>query len=62
MFSVAVVLELVHFETLDQFSHSSFEIRRFSLFNQILLALFDVSYTFQDCLTHFALMLSQILL
>jgi len=62
-------LELVHFETLDQFSHSSFEIRRFSHFNQILLGLFDDSYAFEDCvwvvytIWHiFALMLSQILL
>jgi len=50
-------LELVHFEILDQFSHSSVEIRRFSPFNQILLGLFDVSYTFEDCVwvvyTHF---------
>jgi len=35
-------LELVHFETLDHFSPSSFEIRGFSYFNQILLGLFDV--------------------
>jgi len=63
------ILELVHFEILDQFSHSSFEIHGFSLFNQILLGLFDVSYAFQDCIWvvynvwHiFALMLSQILL
>jgi len=41
-------LELVHFETWDQFSPSSFEIREFSPFNQILLGLFDVSYAFQD--------------
>jgi len=41
-------LELVNFKTLDQFSHSSFEIRGFSYFNQILLGLFDVSYAFQD--------------
>jgi len=47
----------------------SFEIRRFSPFNQILLGLFDVSYAFEDCVWvvytvwHiFALMLSQILL
>jgi len=39
-------LNLVYFETLDQFSHSSFEIREFSPFNQILLDLFDVSYAF----------------
>jgi len=43
-------LELVHFETLDQFSASSFEIRGFSLFNQIFLGLFDVLYAFQDCI------------
>jgi len=41
-------LELVHFETLDKFSPSSFEIREFSHFNQIWLGLFDVSYVFQD--------------
>jgi len=41
-------LELVHFKTLDQFSPSSFEIREFSPFNQILLGLFDVLYAFQD--------------
>jgi len=63
------MLELVHLETLDQFSISSFEICEFSHFNQILLCLFDVSYVFQDCIWvvytvwHiFALMLSQILL
>jgi len=62
-------LELVHFETLDKFSLSSFEIRRFSHFNQILLGLFDVSYAVENCVWvvyivwHiFALMLSQILL
>jgi len=64
-------LSLVHFETLDQFSTSSFEIRGFSPFNQILLVLFNVSYAFQvqDCIWivyivwHiFALMLSQILI
>jgi len=62
-------LELVHFETLNQFSHSSFEIHKFSPFNQILLGLFDVSYAFQDSIWvvytvwHiFALMLSKILL
>jgi len=41
-------LKLVHFKTLDQFSPLFFEIRKFSLFNQILLGLFDVSYTFQN--------------
>ena len=62
-------MELVHFETLDQFSHLSFEIRGFNHFNQILLGLFDVSYAFQVYIWvvyyvwHiFALMLSQILL
>ena len=44
------ILELVHFETLNQFSPSSFEIRKFNLFNQTLLSLFDVSYAFQDCI------------
>jgi len=63
------ILKLVHFGTLNQFSHSSFEIRGFSPFNQNLLGLFDVSYAFQDCIwviynvCHiFALMLSKILL
>jgi len=41
-------LELVNFETLDQFSHSSFEVRGFSPFNQILLSLFDISSTFHN--------------
>jgi len=41
-------LELVHFETLNQFSHSSFKIRGFSHFNQILLGLFDISNTFHN--------------
>jgi len=39
-------LELVHFETFNQFSPSSFEIRGFSPFNQILLNLL-----FQACFT-----------
>jgi len=63
------ILELVHFETLNQFNPSSFEIREFSPFNQILSGLFDVSYAFQDYIWvvyivwHiFVLMLSQILL
>ena len=62
-------MKLVYFETLDQFSLSSFEIRGFSSFNQILLGLFDVLYAFQDCIcvvynvwNIFILMLSQILL
>ena len=61
-------MELVYLETLNQFSHSSFEIHEFSYFNHILLGLFDVSYAFCDCIWvvytvwHiFALMLSQIL-
>jgi len=33
---------------LNQFSHSSFEIRGFSLFNQILLSLFDISSAFHN--------------
>jgi len=41
-------LELVHFETLDQFSPSSFEIREFTHFNQILLNLFDISSAFHN--------------
>jgi len=41
-------LKLVNFEILNQFSPSSFEIRELNNFNQILLGLFDVSYTFQD--------------
>jgi len=41
-------LELVHFETLDQFSISSLETRGFSSFNQILLSLFDISSTFHN--------------
>jgi len=62
-------LELVYFETLDQFSPLSFKIYEFNPFNQMLLGLFDVSYAFQDYIWviynvwHiFALMLSQILL
>jgi len=43
MFLCLKILELVHIEILNQFSLSSFEIREFSLFNQILLSLFDVS-------------------
>jgi len=35
---------------LDQFNHSSFEIRGFSHFNQILLSLFDALYAFYDCI------------
>jgi len=63
------ILELVYFEILDQFNHSSFEIRKFSSFNQILLGLFDVSYVSHNCIwvvysvwDIFVLMLSQILL
>jgi len=39
-------LELVHFETLDQFSPSSFEMHEFSHFNQIFLSLFDIQTRF----------------
>ena len=63
------ILELVNFETLDPFSHSSFKIHRFSPFNQILLDLFYVSYAFKDYIwvvytvwDIFVVMLSQILL
>jgi len=42
------ILELVYFETLNQFSLSSLEIRRFSHFNQILLSLFDILSTFHN--------------
>jgi len=35
-------------KTFDQFSHSSFKMREFSPFNQILLSLYDVSNTFHD--------------
>jgi len=41
-------LELVNFKILDQFSHSSFEIRGFSHFNQILLILVDISNAFHN--------------
>jgi len=41
-------LELVYFETLNQFSPPSFEIREFSPFNQILLSLFDISNAFHN--------------
>jgi len=40
--------ELTHFETLNQFSHLSSEIRGFSHFNQILLSLFDISNVFHN--------------
>ena len=62
-------MELVHLETLDQFISWSCGIRGFSFFNQIFLGLFDVLYTFLDCIWvvyivwHiFSLMLSEILL
>ena len=41
-------MKLVHLETLDQFSPSSFEICGFSSFNQILLSLFDISSVFHN--------------
>jgi len=41
-------LELVNFETLDQFSYSFSEIRGFILFNQILLSLFGISIAFHN--------------
>jgi len=42
------ILKLVHFESLDQFNHLSFEIHGYNPFNHILLCLFNISYTFQD--------------
>jgi len=47
-FNLKWILELIHFEILKQFSSSSFEIREFSRFNQILLNLFDISSTFHN--------------
>jgi len=41
-------LELVYFKILDQFSPSSFEIREFNQFKQILLSLFDISSLFYN--------------
>jgi len=41
-------LKLVNFETLNQFNLSSFEIREFSHFNQIMLSLFDISSAFHN--------------
>jgi len=41
-------LKLVNFEIFEQFSHSSFEMYKFNLFNQILLGLFDISSTFHN--------------
>jgi len=41
-------LELVHFKTLDQVSPSSFKIRKFNFFNQILLSLIDISNVFHN--------------
>jgi len=41
-------LELVNFQTLDQFSPSFFKIRGFSYFNQILLSLFNISSAFHN--------------
>jgi len=42
------ILELVHFETFDQFNILSFKIRGFSFFNQILLSLFDILSAFYN--------------
>jgi len=36
------ILELIYFKTFDHFSPSSFKIREFSHFNQILLSLFII--------------------
>jgi len=42
------ILELVYFEILNQFSPSTFEMHGFSLFNQILLSLFDILSAFHN--------------
>jgi len=42
------ILELVNFETSNQFSPLSFKIYGFSHFNQILLSLFDISTAFYN--------------
>jgi len=44
-------LKLVHLKILNQFSSSSFEIREFSHFNQILLNLFDISSAFHNSIS-----------
>jgi len=41
-------LQLIHFKNFDQFSPLSFEMRKFSHFNQILLSLFDISSAFHN--------------
>jgi len=41
-------LKLVYFKNFDQFNFSSFEIRGFNPFNQILLSLFDISSAFHN--------------
>jgi len=43
-----LILELVYFKILDQFSLLSFEMRVLSPFNQILLNLFDISSAFHN--------------
>jgi len=45
-FNFQWILELVHFE--NQFSFSSFKICGFSLFNQILFSLVDISSAFHN--------------
>jgi len=45
---VLVKFRISLFKTFDQLSHSSLEMRGFSLFNQILLNLFDISSAFHD--------------
>jgi len=42
------ILKLVHFEILDKFSPSFFEICEFISFNQFLLSLFDISSMFHN--------------
>jgi len=47
-FNFRLILELVHFEILYQFSPSSLEICGFNHFNQILLSLFDILSAFHN--------------
>jgi len=45
-----LILKLVYFETSDKFNPFSFEIHKFSSFNQILLSLFDISSASYYCI------------
>ena len=50
-FNFQWILELVNFETLDQFSLSYFKIREFSHFNKILSNLFDILSAFHNSIS-----------